>query len=263
MKSLSGDWRTALIAAAIWTTLNWSPARAAEPAPTLTDVQTFLGPVINLITWPFYLVALFWWTVREHPVAAVLVSALSAAVFAVLAMRNQARMARLRETFTTLNNDNWDEDVIKARERLREIRNELGDNPGLIAKYAAEKEQASPDLGASTRIGGLAQAPPTAQSPTFIEKKITLLTIMNDYENIALGIKHGILDERYLFQWMRATLIYDWQTLGPLVQEYRRSAKNRQIYIEFEGLASAWERNVSYRNNRTKLNKSRRRIWIS
>ena len=79
---------------------------------------------------------------------------------------------------------------------------------------------------------------------------MTLNTILKDYENIALGVRHHILDETYLYRWMRSTVIHDWTALSPLVTAYRSVDKVPNAYIEFEGMATAWEDGRSYRTGR-------------
>lgn len=233
----------AMIAA---TVANVAWAQPVEGPPTHAEVERFLGPMISMIIWPFHVLALAWWYITKNPSAAVLLSALSAGIFAWLSMRNQALTSRLRETFNTVNRDNWDEDVIKAREALTNVKRELAASPGLISQYAH-----------NTIKNG---TPTEEQVKKFISVRTTLQTILNDYENVALGIKHGIMDELFLYQWMRTTVIDDWETLSPLVDEYRRVQNNPQLYVEFEGLAAEWKHNRSYNNNRRRLNRSRR--WL-
>lgn len=231
-----------------------------------------------MIIWPFYLIGLALHYLIKYSSLAILLSATSAGLFAWRSMRHQAYTTRLRETFTVLNRDNWDEDVIRARQVLTEIKEELRNTPGLIARYA---HTSNATLGtfrkpstlkrARVRPGRKLRVNPSLKKgfrmlvkhhidPVFIARRATLQTVMNDYENLALGVKHGIIDEPFLYQYMRSTILNDWYFLGPLVSEFRRVNSNQQLYVEFEGLASDWQRERSYRNNRFKLNKSRR--WL-
>lgn len=224
-------------------------AQQDTPPPSSADVKEAMGPVISAIIWPFHMIAVLWWYITKNTSAAILLSATSAGVFAWRSMKHQASTTRLRETFATVNRDNWDDDVIEARRALTKIKSELSSTPGSISKYAHK----SPVTAVATVL-------PDAELTEFIQKRTTLQTILNDYENIALGIKHGILDELFLYQWMRTTVITDWNTLSPLVSEYRRIDENAQLYVEFEGLAAEWAQNRSYQNNKRRLNKSQR--WL-
>ena len=156
-KSSSGNRRQPIAIHLLFLTitcLSASVARAQGGSePTHDTVKSFLGPVIDTVTWPFF--AIYWllWSIAAFPGVAILASAASAALFAVLAMLRQARTARLRETFTTLNRDNWDRDVIHARETLRQICNELGDQPGSISKYAGKATEVEADTEIESRLG--------------------------------------------------------------------------------------------------------------
>lgn len=254
-KSSSGERVTAAITMmfAVAIALHPAVAQTVDQPPTVDEVKTALGPAIEIVAWPFALLAKFFWVITRYSSIAILLSAVSAGTFALVAMRHQAATARLRETFVMLNRDNWDKDVIESRVVLRTIINELGKQRGSISKYAADSDLSREPANVPFNMMDARK--------DFLRKKITLLTIMNDYENIALGIKHGILDESFLFQWMRSTLIRDWSILSPLVYEYRQMSENSQVYIEFEGLASQWSQELSYRTGR-KLTKSKRRVWI-
>jgi hypothetical protein len=268
----------ALLALGAVTVVTDALAQGVNTAPTEADVREAIGPVISLIVWPLFFVTRVVWFILEHTSAAILLSAVSAGIFAWRTMKTQSATVRLRETFATINRDNWDRDVIAARTTLMRIKSELVKNPGGISKFAHESnpidapdQRADPNTVRPPAQEGLNDVPAgprdrdaekdkAAKDEAFFEVRTTLQTILNDYENVALGIKHGILDERFLYQWMRAVVISDWVTLSPLVNEYRRIYNNRQIYVEFEGLSEAWSRNRSYRNN-GRLNRSRR--WLS
>lgn len=233
-----------------------SVAQQLDAAPTAADVKTSMGWFIDLMIWPFVFMARAWWYITTKAGVAILLSAVSAAVFTLLAMRHQAKTTRIRETFATINRDNWDVDVINARQILLAVQNQVEEQakPSLIADYgsgSAPQGYTAPNVPTcfSRRRG-------SAGEIDFIEIKIILLTIMNDYENIALGIKNGILDEVFLYDWMKSTVTTDWNTLSPLVHEYRQRRNNPEIYVEFQGLASAWDRGRSFRTgNRLKKKK--------
>jgi hypothetical protein len=228
-------------------------ASAAVPdkVPDLSDVREFLGPLWTVISFPAWLLTFFAWVVARYPSAAVLVSAASAGTFAWLAMRHQSKVARTRETFATVNRDNWDEDVIKARRVFGRISNQLKDQPGALSRYAG-----------TVAFADGRQAPSGSDAEKeHIETRVTLLTILNDYENQALAIKHGILDETYLFNAIRSTALRDWETLSPFVQELRTQRRNPQAYIEFEGLVAQWSKDCSFTTGRP-LTKSSRQVRV-
>ena len=203
---------------------------------SLGSVQDWVAPAADLLAYPIFFAASVWQYLMTHPAAAVLLSSLLAAVGVFRSISHQRRITRLRETFATMNEDNWDKDVIEARTAFASIKKEMTQNGSNIATLSDHSHDHTPNA-------------------------ITLQTIMNDYENVALGIRHGILDETYLFRWMRSTLIRDWNTVSPLVTAYRQRFESPNIYIEFEGLSNAWMQNRSYATGRS-LKKAVRRLSV-
>lgn len=222
-------------------------AEAGLQPKTHAEVTSALGPVVDLITWPFFIAYRLGWLLFTNTSVAILLSTLSAGIFAWLSIRRSAATARLSLTYTSISKQIWDKDVIKARQTLRLIKNDVETNPENIAIYASPRSPLSHSFG-------------DGFTTDFLDRKIMLLSILNDYEHLALGIKHGIVDEQYAYHFMRGTVLSDWETLSPLVNQYRRLAKNPQAYVEFEGLAHAWAKNRSYRSNNWRLNRSQR--WL-
>lgn len=216
------------------TTQSGGPAQ--QPGLSFDTVKKGIEPATDVIASVVLALASSWNYLMANPPAAVLLAAILGGVIAISSIYKQRETTRLRETFTAVKQDNWDEDLITARKIFGRIKKEIKDHGGSTAKYADPNE-----------ING--------------EDAITLQTIMNDYENIALGIRHNIIEEVYLFRWMRGALLSDWNTLSPLVTAFRHSLGSPQAYIEFEGLANAWQANRSYRTNR-RLRRARRQITV-
>jgi hypothetical protein len=128
----------ALLALGAVTVVTDALAQGVNTAPTEADVREAIGPVISLIVWPLFFVTRVVWFILEHTSAAILLSAVSAGIFAWRTMKTQSATVRLRETFATINRDNWDRDVIAARTTLMRIKSELVKNPGGISKFAHE-----------------------------------------------------------------------------------------------------------------------------
>jgi len=202
---------------------NGSPA--GEAGFSFEAVKTAIAPASDSLAYVAYALGTIWLYLMAHPPAAVMASAAAASIFALIGIMNQRATTRLRETFVTINSDNWDKDVIDSRKTLATIRQEIANQPFKISEYAVR----------------------TADN---IPNRTTLQTIMNDYESLALGIRLNILDEYFMYRWMRGTVLGDWETLAPLVSAYRQNNKNPRIYIEFEGLSLAWGGDRSYRTGR-------------
>jgi Domain of unknown function (DUF4760) len=211
----------------------------AQPGLSLDSVKTAFDPLITIVASIIVCLAALWGYLVAHPPAAVLLSTVIASAVAIVSIRSQRITTRLRETFNTLNDDNWDEDVIKARRLFKQIREAVKEEPHEIAKFCD----------------------PNSTDEKELEKSQTLQTIMNDYENLALGLRLNIIDENFLYRWMRSVVIRDFATLSPLVTAYRGRFANPEVYIEFEGLALSWQQDRSYRSGR-RMRRTKRTITI-
>lgn len=202
-----------------------------------SGTKSAIEPVLDGVASVIAGIAAGIWYIFSNASAAVLVSALLASTLAALSIRSQRQMTRLRETFATVDRGNWDKDLIKSRQDFKRIRSDLEESGGNIAIYH------NPD---KKRIADA----------------VTLNSILKDYENIALGVRHHILDEEYLHRWMRTMLTHDWAVLSPLVTAMRSKDGVPNAYVEFEGLAAAWHKNRSYRTGR-KIRPPKRTIRIN
>lgn len=211
-------------------------APAIKPDVSVSDIKAQIEPISDFIATVIAQIASFIAFFFQTPTAAILTSAVLAFIITAISIRSQREMTRLRETFVTIDRGNWDKDLIKNRRRYREIRDELLASKESIAKYHSP---AKDDM----------------------EDAVVLHNMLKDYENLALGVRHNILDEVYLCRWMRSTLIHDWTVLSPLVTAYRSVDKVPTAYIEFEGLATAWQNNRSYKNGR-KIKTAKRSIRV-
>jgi hypothetical protein len=221
----------------------------------LDQFRSAISPVPDAIALLIYSVYWIFRLVLTHQPAATLLAAVAAGYIAIVNIRKQREIARLRETFTTLDKGNWDKDLIEARYAFHNLKLHLKKSGGSIAKYATRgnnKKPLLPDffgrrkqvIERDTKIAG------------------ALYSIMNDYENIAIAVRMDILDEEYLYRWMRGNTISDWDSLSPLITALRHERASPFLYIEFEGLASAWQQGKSYRTDKP-LQKAARRISVT
>lgn len=238
-----------LLAGTLYLTIFVSAAYATEDGVSFQNVKDTMSPMTDAVVGPFYWFVVAWNYMMANPPAAILLSAASAAIFTIVTLRQQASVQRLKHTFSMINKDNWDRDVIDARKRFGLIKERLGEQGGRITVYCYEYQAGEKDKD-------------TAREE-FMKDKVILETIMNDDENLALGVKQKIVDETYLFRWMRSALLEDWKTLSPLVFEQRQHFGRPQLYIEFEGLSMAWSRERSYAGNGgRRLNRPKRHLQV-
>lgn len=232
-----------IMALAIWV-LSTAPVLAQQketgpdPAPGLTflAVRQWTQPIADALAAIVTGAIIAWQYIMDHAPAAVFLSAILASYIAIRSIASQREMTRLRETFSTIDSSIRDTDVIKSRSEFRKIKNELEQSKGSVAAYQNPKTDGE------------------------IEKATTLRTILNNYENLSLGVRYNILDEGYLYRWTKTNTLHDWNYLVPLVTAHR-SAGHTTAYMEFEGLATSWLEGKSYRtgkkmkppNRRTKI----------
>ncbi|HZP10386.1 DUF4760 domain-containing protein, partial [Methyloceanibacter sp.] len=132
----------------------------------------------------------------------------------VRTINEQRAIAATRLTFETVHGNNWDRDYIEKRIEFIKLR-DCGDGLALYAKPSSDRatdtEKAQHNKNAST-----------------------IRAILNDYETIAIGIRRGILDEEFLYRYMRSPLVRDWVAASPYVVTLRADYGIPQIYVEFE-----------------------------
>lgn len=210
----------------------------ASSGSSFPVVKSFLEPLLNVIALLVSIAVDAWNYVMGHPPAAVLLSATAAAIIAIKSIKTTRSVTRLRETFNNLNAANWDRDMIEARKVYANLLLTLSDNPQSIAEYCRVIKKAPKDQ--KTIAYGVYQKDEKGEIAE------TLMTILNEYEILSLGVRMGIVDEGFLFKSLRGTILRDWKNLRPLVEEYRRRYSSDLMYIEFEGLSNAWDKNRSY-----------------
>lgn len=237
---------------------------AVNPPAPASSASNIAAPIAATIAYPIGRLVDFWNYIITHPSAAGLLTALIAGSIAISSIRATRSVARLRETYNSFSGANWDADVIKARKVFSEVRKECANSPHSISNYSEEKPLINPNASQGGNVRNLfINAFPVSRGPSgsavnvdsdyeaerlkHQEAVITLRTILNDYENIALGIKLGILDEDYAYRYYRGTVLRDWEAVSPLVFTYRSKRGNSRLFIEFEGLAHAWENEFSFR----------------
>jgi hypothetical protein len=66
-----------------------------------------------------------------------------------------------------------------------------------------------------------------------------ILQILNHSEQIAIGIREGILDEAIYRRWFQSGFVRDWEVSSEMVLRIRRDVRNT-LFMEFEELASRW-----------------------
>lgn len=86
---------------------------------------------------------------------------------------------------------------------------------------------------------------PTTEADKKLREQV--VDYLNHYELVAIGCKHGILDEGFYASWMRSQLVRDWHSAKEFIL-YRRSPDGQDkapaLFIEFESMARRFETNT-------------------
>lgn len=154
------------------------------------------------------------------PPIAVLISALTAMLggflFASFSIEAQTRNAKVKAAYDSIAKKQWDKDYIAARETYLTIQRKGLDPSNFVLPDDHE----------------------FAEAKAYCE---ALRNIMNDYELTAIAIQQNVIDEEFVKQWHRSTMIRDFKILSPYIYAVRTKAGSDQIYREFEILIHRWE----------------------
>lgn len=69
---------------------------------------------------------------------------------------------------------------------------------------------------------------------------LAIKAILNRYELIAIGLQHGILDEKMYKKYQKGTLIKDYTHASAFIEEER--AENSKYWVELQKLAEKFQR---------------------
>ena len=123
------------------------------------------------------------------------------------------RQAKSRATVDVVLHERGDKEYGAARKKFAELR----DSGNSLTQYACAK-------------------PPAHQ-----EENSSIMTILNQYEFMAAGIRTGAFDEEIYKRMKRGLLIRDWKALKAYVEELKTLHKRPELYIEFQWLAERWD----------------------
>jgi hypothetical protein len=201
--------------------LSSRPARVVLAAmPTIMGIAVFV--LIGLFAPQF---------ARSHsailgPIA-ILLSALSAVLLVVLgapfSARAQMDVAKVKAAYDDVSRKQWDKDYIEAREQFIGIVRAGGSADEKPLEFYVEVNSHSVHKDKEKEVAAAVRG------------------ILNDHELTAIGIKLNVLDEGFLKEWHRTTIVSDYQTLRPFIDKVRTHYKIPRAFVEFEDLAIRWD----------------------
>jgi hypothetical protein len=82
---------------------------------------------------------------------------------------------------------------------------------------------------------------PLLLSDTGMADRRAILTLLNEYEFIASGIRLGAFDETVFKQMSYTPVVDDWRDLKPFVDEWHKAnPTSKTVYQDFKTLAERW-----------------------
>jgi Domain of unknown function (DUF4760) len=141
-----------------------------------------------------------------NEVEALLLGAGLATVVAIWALFSQRAIAARQATLSFIREGQSDRDILKARE----VFNALSRHPDGIHQFANKPLE------------------PGFQS---------IITTLNQYEIVAIGVQRGIFDDTTYRRWHRSGVVRSWEAAAPFILARRRISGNDALWHEFEEMA--------------------------
>lgn len=135
-----------------------------------------------------------------------------------------ASQARLRATVDMTVHEQNDPLLTEAKALFADIRKNKDIN---ITKIACERNSLS-----------------NTDSDSNKEKNEAILTVLNQYEFMAIGIKEGAFDDAIYKRMKKSIVIRDLDALHGYITELRNQEKNPLLFLEAEQLAKCWKSEV-------------------
>ncbi|WP_286272435.1 DUF4760 domain-containing protein [Thalassotalea hakodatensis] len=154
---------------------------------------------------------------------AIMLSALVAICMGVYTTNMNRKIARKRATADILTTIETDKDIIAAENTFKTLKTQ---------KFA-------PLMAAAYK--GVAIDPINDRKRVRLELQI--ITFLNMYENLFLGVMMDVYDELLLFKYKRGAVLTHWKEVEPLIKEWREIDENPALYEVFERFANDWHQN--------------------
>ncbi len=123
----------------------------------------------------------------------------------------------------------WQQKIAKRRATLDMILTEQSDS------FLLKQRRIFSNLRAAGNVTQYA-LPKSSNS----EKALSIKSILNLNELIAIGIAEKTMDARLYKKYCRTEYVHDWIGRKPFVMELRRQGGNPTYYCEIESLAKKW-----------------------
>lgn len=178
-----------------------------------------------------------------HTYGSLIGSVIAAAVGGIIAIRaiqtNRA-IARLRATLDTIERTESQDHYKELTSTFRTFRR----TPGSIEKVLAPQNDADREV------------------------RTAILFFLNHYELIAVGFQTDVLDKAFYAEFMRGSVVRDWNAAKPLIEAMRVENESQnpspaKIFEYFEALAKEWEWEVRHEEYLRSIGRSEAQIKAS
>jgi hypothetical protein len=151
------------------------------------------------------------------PIIGGIIAATVGGIIAVIAIRTNRAIARLRATLDTIERTESQDHYKKIASTFRDVRRNNSLERVLHPKTDEDREI-----------------------------RTDVLFFLNHYELISVGFRSGVLDKTFYAEYMRGAVLRNWKTANPLIDAMRtenalQNPTPAKIYEHFEALATEWE----------------------
>lgn len=145
--------------------------------------------------------------IKDYPV---ILSTLSAGLFALIALLNNIRMNRTKNSLEFESKYKHNEKIVEATIQIKKI------------------------LRSTTPVANWGK-----EEHCFTVEALALSTVMNEWERCANAIYHKVYDNDFLYGTYGSTVIYLFTNLKPYID--KRQDHNKRVYAKFCWLAIRWK----------------------
>lgn len=172
---------------------------------------------------------------------AAIVAVIGVVVSIVLAARQLRRQRKLTAQRATLDlisrfeihNQRW----VELRSEFVDLRSK--NTLGLLVN-PTEEEQKENDPEKKARLRAERE-----------RKRILVVTYLNHFECVAVGIHHGIVDEDIYKEWHEGAYIRAWNDANSFAVDMRHMRQNSNLFKHFEELAKKWDKDRRHRESQS------------
>lgn len=168
---------------------------------------------------------LFWGIPNQYFISpiAILFSATVAILVARFNVNSQRKLARTRATSDIIVKIETDQDFIAAETIFKQLKK----NNFSTLKVESYTPKSVTKNGVEEKL----------------DEEVHVLTFLNMYESIFLGITMDVYDELLMFRYKRGAILQNWKDAEELIKYWREIDNNERLYEMIELFVTTWQQN--------------------